>query len=139
MLYQTIAEHFGIWLERASTGQLEGQGDYLVVYSCKGRCDSTFKAGPRPLLSPKLVTCPPSCGWISYAWFYLNATKTPWVKNWPLESQIIQELLPLVTNALPINAAKLGIFGHSIGMHDALTLALKYPDPFKSISAFALI
>ena len=73
------------------------------------------------------------------AGFYLDAAQTPWAKNWRMESYITQELLPLVTNALPINAAKVGIFGHSMGGHGALTLALKHPALFKSVSAFAPI
>ena len=73
------------------------------------------------------------------AGFYLDATQTPWAKNWRMESYITQELLPLITGALPINAAKVGIFGHSMGGHGALTLALKHPALFKSVSAFAPI
>ena len=73
------------------------------------------------------------------AGFYLDATQTPWAKNWRMESYITQELLPLVTGTLPINAAKVGIFGHSMGGHGALTLALKYSALFKSVSAFAPI
>ena len=73
------------------------------------------------------------------AGFYLDATQTPWAKNWRMESYITQELLPLVTNTLPVNAARVGIFGHSMGGHGALTLALKHPALFKSVSAFAPI
>jgi S-formylglutathione hydrolase len=73
------------------------------------------------------------------AGFYLDATQAPWAKHWRMESYITQELLPLVTTALPLNAAKLGIFGHSMGGHGALTLALKHPELFKSVSAFAPI
>ena len=73
------------------------------------------------------------------AGFYLDATQMPWAKHWRMESYITQELLPLVTTALPLNAAKLGIFGHSMGGHGALTLALKHPELFKSVSAFAPI
>ena len=73
------------------------------------------------------------------AGFYLDATQTPWAKNWRMESYITQELLPLVTGALPINAARVGIFGHSMGGHGALTLAIKHPALFKSVSAFAPI
>jgi S-formylglutathione hydrolase len=73
------------------------------------------------------------------AGFYLDATQAPWAKHWRMESYITQELLPLVTSALPINAAKVGIFGHSMGGHGALTLALKHPALFKSVSAFAPI
>lgn len=73
------------------------------------------------------------------AGFYLDATQQPWAKNWQMESYITQELLPLVTTTLAINAAKVGIFGHSMGGHGALTLALRHPALFKSVSAFAPI
>lgn len=73
------------------------------------------------------------------AGFYLDATEAPWAQHWRMESYITQELLPLVTGTLPINAAKVGIFGHSMGGHGALTLALKHPGLFKSVSAFAPI
>ena len=73
------------------------------------------------------------------AGFYLDATQEPWAKNWRMESYITQELLPLLTKALQINPAQVGIFGHSMGGHGALTLALKHPALFKSVSAFAPI
>ena len=73
------------------------------------------------------------------AGFYLDATQAPWAQHWRMDSYITQELLPLVTGTLPINAAKVGIFGHSMGGHGALTLALKHPGLFKSVSAFAPI
>jgi S-formylglutathione hydrolase len=73
------------------------------------------------------------------AGFYLDATQKPWAKNWRMESYITRELLPLVTGALPINSDKIGIFGHSMGGHGALALALKHPALFKSVSAFAPI
>ena len=73
------------------------------------------------------------------AGFYLDATQTPWAKNWRMESYVTQELLPLVTNELPINPERIGIFGHSMGGHGALTLALRHPALFKSVSAFAPI
>jgi len=73
------------------------------------------------------------------AGFYLDATQSPWAQHWRMESYITQELLPLITSTLPINAAKVGIFGHSMGGHGALTLALKHPGLFKSVSAFAPI
>lgn len=74
------------------------------------------------------------------AGFYLDATQAPWAGHWRMESYITQELLPLVASALPpINANKVGIFGHSMGGHGALTLALRHPAVFKSVSAFAPI
>ena len=73
------------------------------------------------------------------AGFYLDATQAPWSTHWRLESYLLEELLPLVTNALPIDGARLGLFGHSMGGHGALTLALRHPGRFKSLSAFAPI
>jgi S-formylglutathione hydrolase len=73
------------------------------------------------------------------AGFYLDATEAPWATHYRMESYLIQDLLPLVTSTLPLDPARIGIFGHSMGGHGALTLALKYPDLFKSVSAFAPI
>ena len=73
------------------------------------------------------------------AGFYLDATQQPWARHWRMESYLLNELLPLATSALPIDAAGLGIFGHSMGGHGALTLALRHPGRFKSLSAFAPI
>ena len=73
------------------------------------------------------------------AGFYLDATQAPWAKHWRMESYITQELLPLITTTLPINANRIGISGHSMGGHGALTLALRHPALFKSVSAFAPI
>jgi S-formylglutathione hydrolase len=56
-----------------------------------------------------------------------------------MESYIAAELLPLLTSALPLDGEYLGIFGHSMGGHGALTLALRHPGLFKSVSAFAPI
>lgn len=56
-----------------------------------------------------------------------------------MESFITNELYPLVIKALTIQSDAIGIFGHSMGGHGALTLAWKYPNLFKSVSAFAPI
>ena len=73
------------------------------------------------------------------AGFYLDATTTPWALHWRMESYILNDLLPLVGSKLPVDMARLGIFGHSMGGHGALTLALRHPGIFKSLSAFAPI
>ena len=73
------------------------------------------------------------------AGFYLDATQTPWAKNWRMESYLTQELLPLVAQNFVVDAQRIGIFGHSMGGHGALTLALRHPGLFKSVSAFAPI
>ena len=73
------------------------------------------------------------------AGFYLDATQAPWAQHWRMESYLLQELLPLLGEQLPIDLQRLGIFGHSMGGHGALTLALRHPGLFKSVSAFAPI
>ena len=73
------------------------------------------------------------------AGFYLDATQKPWATHWRMESYIVQELLPLVAQQWPIDAERIGVFGHSMGGHGALTLALRHPGLFRSVSAFAPI
>ncbi|MDR2331564.1 MAG: S-formylglutathione hydrolase [Comamonas sp.] len=73
------------------------------------------------------------------AGFYLDATAKPWALHWRMESYILEDLLPLLGAKLPIDLQRLGIFGHSMGGHGALTLALRHPGVFKSVSAFAPI
>lgn len=73
------------------------------------------------------------------AGFYLDATTRPWGLHWRMESYLVEELLPLLGRKLPIAMDRLGIFGHSMGGHGALTLALRHPGLFKSLSAFAPI
>lgn len=73
------------------------------------------------------------------AGFYLDATQQPWAPHWRMESWLMKELLPLVTAQLPIDAQRIGVFGHSMGGHGALTLAQRHPGVFKTLSAFAPI
>jgi len=72
------------------------------------------------------------------AGFYLDATQAPWSQHYRMESYI-HELRQLVIDELPVDAERIGIFGHSMGGHGALTLALRRPDLFRSVSAFAPI
>jgi S-formylglutathione hydrolase len=73
------------------------------------------------------------------AGFYLDATQAPWAKHWRMESYLINDLTSSLSADLPIDINRLGVTGHSMGGHGALTLALKYPSVFKSVSAFAPI
>ncbi|WP_374656160.1 S-formylglutathione hydrolase [Dongia sp.] len=73
------------------------------------------------------------------AGFYVDATQDPWAKNWRMYSYVAKELPALVAANYPVDAKRLGLFGHSMGGHGALTLGLKNPDLFRSISAFAPI
>ena len=71
--------------------------------------------------------------------FYLDAAQAPWSKHYRMESYLTQELVSVVGEHLPIDPQRLGLFGHSMGGHGALTLALRHPGLFKSLSAFAPI
>ncbi len=73
------------------------------------------------------------------AGFYLDALQTPWDRHWKMESYVTQELPTLVAEHFPVDGDRLGVFGHSMGGHGALTLALRHPGLFRSVSAFAPI
>ncbi len=71
--------------------------------------------------------------------FYINATQQPWAKYFQMETYVTQELPNLIRQKWPIEALNTGIFGHSMGGHGALTLALRHPNIYQSVSAFAPI
>lgn len=73
----------------------------------------------------------------SGAGFYIDATREPWSKHYRMESYLVEELRQLIMQEFPARADKVGIFGHSMGGHGALTLALRHPALFHSVSAFA--
>ena len=73
------------------------------------------------------------------AGFYLNAAMAPWSQFFRMESYITEELRSIIVDHFPVEADHMGIFGHSMGGHGALILALRYPELFRSVSAFAPI
>jgi S-formylglutathione hydrolase len=73
------------------------------------------------------------------AGFYVDATEEPWSRNYRMWSYVTHELPELVADAFPANLERQGITGHSMGGHGALTIALTFPDRFRSVSAFAPI
>jgi S-formylglutathione hydrolase len=73
------------------------------------------------------------------AGFYLDATQAPWAARFRMESWITCELRELVLSAFPARPDRVGVFGHSMGGHGALTLALRHPALYQSVSAFAPI
>lgn len=75
----------------------------------------------------------------SGAGFYLDATQAPYAENYRMYSYVTEELPELIAARFPADMARQGIFGHSMGGHGALTIALKNPGRFKSCSAFAPI
>lgn len=72
------------------------------------------------------------------AGFYVNATQEPWAKNYKMYDYIVHELPELIEENFPASKLK-GIFGHSMGGHGALMIALRNPEIFKSVSAFSPI
>ena len=73
------------------------------------------------------------------AGFYLDATQAPWAGRFNMRTYIAEELPALVGAEFPADMGRQGIFGHSMGGHGALTLALSLPGRFRSVSAFAPI
>jgi len=75
----------------------------------------------------------------SGAGFYCDATQEPWAAHYRMYSYVTVELPALIGANFPADMARQGIFGHSMGGHGALTIALKNAETFKSVSAFAPI
>ena len=74
------------------------------------------------------------------AGFYVDATEQPWAQNFRMRSYVEDELPALIAAEFPMaDMARQGIFGHSMGGHGALTIALRNPERFRSVSAFAPI
>ena len=73
------------------------------------------------------------------AGFYLDATQAPWSSRFRMETHVVHELASAVAEHFPADPGRAGIFGHSMGGHGALVLALRHPDLYRSVSAFAPI
>ena len=151
-----LAMRFGLYLPPQALGTAP-QPVPLLVYLAGLTCtEETFamKAGAQrlaaqlglALLTPD--TSPRGAGVAGEAdaWdfgvgagFYLDATQAPWATHWRMESYLLRELLPQVWAQSSVQPARTGLFGHSMGGHGALTLALRHPGVFSSLSAFAPI
>jgi S-formylglutathione hydrolase len=73
------------------------------------------------------------------AGFYVDATQAPWSTHYRMYSYVARELPGLLRGRFPLDLARQGISGHSMGGHGALTLALRNPGAYRSVSAFAPI
>lgn len=73
------------------------------------------------------------------AGFYVNATQKPWAPHFRMYDYVTQDLMALVAAEFPVDMAVVGLTGHSMGGHGALTIGLRHPELFKSISAFSPI
>ncbi len=73
------------------------------------------------------------------AGFYVDATQAPWAKHYRMYSYVTRELPPIIASTFAADAARQSIMGHSMGGHGALTIALRNPQRFRAVSAFAPI
>lgn len=73
------------------------------------------------------------------AGFYVDATQAPWSSRFRMHSYVVDELPALLAEHFPVDTTRASIFGHSMGGHGALTIALKHPERYRSVSAFAPI
>ncbi len=73
------------------------------------------------------------------AGFYVDATQSPWQPYYRMYSYVVQELPDLLAQHFPVMTSRQGIFGHSMGGHGALICALRNPQRYQSVSAFAPI
>lgn len=73
------------------------------------------------------------------AGFYLNATEAPYARHYQMYDYVVKELFELIGDELPIDNSRASIAGHSMGGHGALTIGLKNPQQYCSVSAFAPI
>lgn len=73
------------------------------------------------------------------AGFYVDSTEQPWARHYRMESYVAEELPELIAGNFPVDKERQSTFGHSMGGHGALTLALRRPGRYRSVSAFAPI
>ncbi|WP_017462766.1 S-formylglutathione hydrolase [Dyella ginsengisoli] len=73
------------------------------------------------------------------AGFYVDATQAPFAARFRMHSYVVEELPALIERQFRVDASHSSIFGHSMGGHGALTIALRYPERYRSVSAFAPI
>jgi S-formylglutathione hydrolase len=73
------------------------------------------------------------------AGFYLDATEAPWSKHFRMETHVVDELPAILAGHFPADVSRMGLLGHSMGGHGAITLALRHPARYRSVSAFAPI
>jgi S-formylglutathione hydrolase len=146
--------NFGVFLPK---GAAEGAKVPVVYFLAGLTCtEETFviKAGAQRIASElgiAIVTCDTSPRDARYpgddeswdfgrgAGFYLDAVTEPWAATYQMASYVREELRLLVEREFPLRVGARGIFGHSMGGHGALTLALREEGLYKSVSAFAPI
>ncbi len=94
-----------------------------------------------PDTSPRGETVPDDDGYDfgKGAGFYVDAIEEPFEKHYQMRAYIERELPDLIAANFPVDMSRQGIMGHSMGGHGALTIGLRHPRTFKSVSAFSPI
>jgi S-formylglutathione hydrolase len=143
----------GVFVPEAATRSARPALYYLAGLTCT---EETFaiKAGAQRAAAAHglvLITCDTSPRAARYpgddadedfglgAGFYLDATQEPWRASYRMDTYVTQELPAVVEAGFPVSKDARGIFGHSMGGHGALALALRNPGRYRSVSAFAPI
>ena len=108
----------------------------------QGMCAELGLAFLAPDTSPRGLDLPgedESYDFGSGAGFYVDATEAPWDENYQMYSYVTKDLQRIISEKEQLDETRQGLMGHSMGGHGALTIALKNPDVFRSVSAFAPI
>lgn len=144
---------FAVYVPPGASGSAVPALYFLAGLTCT---EETFaiKAGAQRLASElglAIVTCDTSPRTARFdgddaswdfgqgAGFYLDATEAPWSGAYRMETYVTKELRAVVEANFPVRRDRRGLFGHSMGGHGALTLALRHPGDYQSLSAFAPI
>lgn len=112
------------------------KGEYRAAAAAHGVILVAPDTSPR---GPGVPDEPDNWQFGSGAGFYVDATEAPYAANYRMSSYVLEELPALIAAEFPADMSRQAIFGHSMGGHGALTMALKNPERFRSCSAFAPI
>jgi S-formylglutathione hydrolase len=144
---------FGVFVPKQAAAAPRPVLYFLAGLECNEQTFATKSGAQRAAaqLGLVLVTCDTSPRGARYpgddaswdfgqsAGFYLDAVEPPWRQSYRMETYVTRELPAVVEASFPVLPEARGIFGHSMGGHGALTLALRNPGRYRSVSAFAPI
>lgn len=134
-----------------------GEGPFPVIWYLSGlTCtqeNATTKAGFQRVASELglIIVCPDTSprgegvpddeayDFGQGAGFYVNATEAPWSQHFHTYDYVVHELSKLIASEFPADLSRQSIMGHSMGGHGSLTIALRNPDRYRSVSAFSPI
>ncbi len=115
------------------------KGEYRAACAALGLAFLAPDTSPRNHGGGEGVADDPAYDLGQGAGFYVDATQAPWAPNFRMWTYVTQELPAIAAQHFPLEMARQGIMGHSMGGHGALTVALRISGRFRSVSAFAPI